>query len=192
MDFYTVLGVSKNATQTQIKEAYKALAIKYHPDKIMNKSQAEKAEITKKFLLIKEAYDVLKSETTRKQYDFDQNLRNNKWSFQSSTYPRDAFHFRAPSDISSIPPFTGFKSHTIYISQEGNGSKRLDEFDGFHNQPSWLDFFENFPFSSASDLNTRDGSSSGTSCYTYSYRTPIGNGFHKKIYEINRQFHRNK
>ena len=63
-DYYEVLGVDKNATEQEIKKAYRRLARKYHPD--VNKDD-EKA--TEKFKEINEAYEVLKDPDKRAQYD---------------------------------------------------------------------------------------------------------------------------
>ncbi|MBS3908611.1 MAG: molecular chaperone DnaJ [Actinobacteria bacterium] len=63
-DYYAVLGVSKNATRKEIKDAYRKLARKYHPD--ANKSDSTTEE---KFKEISEAYEVLKDAKKRKEYD---------------------------------------------------------------------------------------------------------------------------
>ena len=63
-DYYEVLGVSKTATQDELKKAYRKLARKYHPD--LNKDNAEAAE---KFKECNEAYSVLSDEQKRAQYD---------------------------------------------------------------------------------------------------------------------------
>ena len=60
---YDVLGVSQDASQKAIKEAYRKLSLKWHPDK--NKSP----DATKHFNKIIEAYDVLKNKVNRKKYD---------------------------------------------------------------------------------------------------------------------------
>ncbi|MBI4714129.1 molecular chaperone DnaJ [Candidatus Uhrbacteria bacterium] len=60
-DFYNILGVSKNANQEEIKQAFRKLAHKHHPDK----SGGDEA----KFKEINEAYQVLSDEKKRKQYD---------------------------------------------------------------------------------------------------------------------------
>ena len=63
-DYYEVLGVSKTATQDELKKAYRKLAKKYHPD--LNKDNEEAAE---KFKECNEAYSVLSDDQKRAQYD---------------------------------------------------------------------------------------------------------------------------
>ena len=62
-DFYKVLGVSKDASDDDIKKAYRKLARKYHPD--VNKTK----EAEEKFKDISEAYDVLSKKEDRQKYD---------------------------------------------------------------------------------------------------------------------------
>ena len=63
-DYYKILGVSKTATQDEIKKAYRKLAVKYHPDK----NQGDKAAEAK-FKEANEANEVLSKPDKRKQYD---------------------------------------------------------------------------------------------------------------------------
>ena len=62
-DYYSILGISRSATEDEIKKAYRKLALKYHPDK--NKSP----EAEEKFKLIAEAYEVLSDKKKRDIYD---------------------------------------------------------------------------------------------------------------------------
>jgi len=63
-DFYNILGVSKNASDSEIKKAYRKLAIKYHPDKNPDDPKAEE-----KFKQAAEAYEVLGNKEKRAKYD---------------------------------------------------------------------------------------------------------------------------
>lgn len=63
-DYYEVLGVQRNATQDEIKKAYRKMAIKYHPDKNPNNKEAEE-----KFKEAAEAFSVLSDENKRARYD---------------------------------------------------------------------------------------------------------------------------
>src|SRR5277367_6110066 len=63
-DFYEILGLSRTATQDEIKKAYRKSALKYHPDRNAGDPQAEK-----KFKEISEAYEVLSDDNKRQVYD---------------------------------------------------------------------------------------------------------------------------
>ena len=64
IDYYKILGVGKEATENEIKKAYRKLARKHHPDINPNDKDAEK-----KFKEINEANQVLSDPENRKKYD---------------------------------------------------------------------------------------------------------------------------
>ena len=68
-DYYEVLGVAKTATADEIKKAYRKTALKYHPDRQVDKTEAEKKEAEDKFKEAAEAYDVLSDADKRARYD---------------------------------------------------------------------------------------------------------------------------
>jgi DnaJ-class molecular chaperone len=72
-NYYETLGVSKDATQDEIKKAYRKLVIQYHPDK--------NPEGGEKFKEIASAYEVIGNDTKRAQYDNSLNnpFANNGW-----------------------------------------------------------------------------------------------------------------
>lgn len=84
MDHYANLGVTKTATQEEIKKAYRKLAVKYHPDKTNGNKELE--ELFKK---ISDSYAVLSDEKKRGEYDKRTNSTNN-WS---SSYESAGFGF---------------------------------------------------------------------------------------------------
>src|SRR5512135_2694029 len=65
-DYYEVLGVPKNASDEEIKKAYRKLAMKYHPDR--NQGEADKGAEAK-FKEAKEAYEMLSNAEKRAAYD---------------------------------------------------------------------------------------------------------------------------
>ena len=65
-DYYEVLGVSRNASEADLKKAYRRLAMKYHPDRA---SAEDKAGAESKFKQAKEAYEVLADARKRAAYD---------------------------------------------------------------------------------------------------------------------------
>ncbi|EEB91912.1 hypothetical protein MPER_09656 [Moniliophthora perniciosa FA553] len=68
-DYYQLLGVPKNATQDEIRQAYKRESLRTHPDRLVNATPTEKQRATEKFQAVADAYYVLSDGTRRKEYD---------------------------------------------------------------------------------------------------------------------------
>lgn len=69
-DFYNILGINKNASQKEIKKAYKKLVLKYHPDKNREPDAPEK------FRKIQIAYETLSDDNKRNNYDKFDSMHN--------------------------------------------------------------------------------------------------------------------
>lgn len=73
-DYYKILGVSKNASDTEIKKAYRKRALVHHPDRHANASDQEKKEQEIKFKEVGEAYAILSDPSKKSRYDNGQDL----------------------------------------------------------------------------------------------------------------------
>lgn len=114
-DFYETLGVSRNATEAEIKSAYRRLARTHHPD--MDKS----AGAAEKFKEISEAYQVLSDPQKRKTYD----------QFGSAAFEGGAGGYGGGNPFGGgFNPFGGGFSYS-WSSQGGNNSGYADPFDLF-------------------------------------------------------------
>ncbi|MDY7032924.1 MAG: DnaJ C-terminal domain-containing protein [Thermodesulfobacteriota bacterium] len=71
-DYYHILGIHKEASETEIKKAYRRLALKYHPDTNPGKRESEE-----KFKKVSEAYEVLSDFKKKSNYDRSRDSRNN-------------------------------------------------------------------------------------------------------------------
>ena len=69
MDLYELLEVSREATKDEIKAKYRELAKKYHPDRHVNSTPAEKEKAENMFKAINNAYEVLIDDNRRAEYD---------------------------------------------------------------------------------------------------------------------------
>ena len=78
-DYYTILGVEKNATQDEIKKAYRKLSMKYHPDR-NNGDDTQFKELN-------EAYSTIGDETKRRQYDLTRSAYNRFGGFRQYQKP---------------------------------------------------------------------------------------------------------
>ncbi|KAJ3406751.1 hypothetical protein HDV05_005835 [Chytridiales sp. JEL 0842] len=68
-DYYKILGISRDASDSEIKKAYRKLALQYHPDKQASLPEEERQESDKKFKEISEAYGVLSDPQKKNMFD---------------------------------------------------------------------------------------------------------------------------
>lgn len=84
-NLYEILGVNKNASDDEIKKAFRKLSLKYHPDRQGGKSDKEKKEAEEKMKEISAAWTVLSDPEKKRQYDmygtYDENMFNGGFDF---------------------------------------------------------------------------------------------------------------
>lgn len=68
-DYYEVLGVSKGASEEEVKKSYRKLAMKYHPDRVSTLPDTEKKQAEERFKELQEAYAVLSDPQKKQMYD---------------------------------------------------------------------------------------------------------------------------
>ncbi len=142
-DYYEVLGVSKNATDAEIKKAYRKLAKKYHPD--MNKDNPQAEELFKE---VTESYNVLSDKEKRKLYDqfghaaFDEgaasggaygNAGGRAGGFGGQGFGNGSFHFQGSPDGSYQEfHYSGDNLDDIFDGIFGGGFGGKGFGSGFH------------------------------------------------------------
>lgn len=142
VDYYAALELSRNATTQEVKQAYRKLALKWHPDKNLDR----KDEAEKKFKEINEAYEVLSDEKKRKIYDQygkegleggakrrrHYHGRGTDAMFDHDFTPFFQFSFRNPEDVFREffggDPFADFFTPTDRKNQNGGGLRTRDPF----------------------------------------------------------------
>jgi curved DNA-binding protein len=126
-DYYRILGIGKTATPKEIKDAYRKLARKYHPDLNPNNEDAKK-----NFQQINESNEVLSDPEKRKKYDqygkdwkhAEEFEKQKKYQEQSSNYQRPGF-----SGGQSEGEFSDF-FESIFGRSTGAGKSRQVKFNG--------------------------------------------------------------
>lgn len=111
--YYEILGVEKDASPSEIKTAYKSLALKYHPDKNKNDKEAQD-----KFMKITQAYEVLKDPKKKSAYDMSgyTSSESSDEGFRGFRDQAFNFNFRWP-DMNFDDPQT-FTFHDFHHSND--------------------------------------------------------------------------
>ena len=117
-DYYEILGVSRNATDEELKKAYRQLAIKYHPDRNPDNEKAEE-----KFKEINEAYSVLSDSVKRAQYDQFGTVDDNGFSSNFTASSFDDIFSNISSMFGDIFGDYGFEEKRRKRPQKGEDIK---------------------------------------------------------------------
>jgi curved DNA-binding protein len=121
IDYYRILGLNKNATEKEIKNAYRKLARKYHPDVNPNDKEAER-----KFKEVNEANEVLSHPENRKKYDEYGKDWKHAEQFEQAKQQRQYSRGtrQGPSGGFSEGDFSGGDFSDFFESMFGGGSSR--------------------------------------------------------------------
>jgi curved DNA-binding protein len=135
-DYYQILGVQKTATATEIKKAYRKLAMKYHPDHTKGNKAAEE-----QFKKVSEAYAVLSDAEKRKQYDTFGSA-----GFQQRFSQEDIFK---NFDFGDIFKEFGFGGNSFFGRGRGGGRNPFGGFGGQSRAVKGSDLVYELPLSLA-------------------------------------------
>ncbi|CAB4492297.1 unnamed protein product [Rhizophagus irregularis] len=171
--YYEILGIEANATEDDIRKAYRKQALLWHPDK--NVQRKEEAEA--KFKLIAEAYEVLSDPEKKQVYDLygEEGLKNNGSSQDYDFRPNFGFQFHDPREIfnsffNGRDPFAEMFGNQFFGGGGGFGRmpgfgtrSPFDDDDGFFSSPfgNFGPSGSSYSFSSSSSSSSSGGGQGG-------------------------------
>eukprot|EP01103_Thecamoeba_quadrilineata_P015980 TRINITY_DN520_c0_g1_i1.p1 TRINITY_DN520_c0_g1~~TRINITY_DN520_c0_g1_i1.p1 ORF type:complete len:231 (-),score=33.23 TRINITY_DN520_c0_g1_i1:167-808(-) len=168
-DYYSILELSKNFTEEELKRSYRKQAMRWHPDK--NHDNKQIAE--EKFKEVAEAYDVLKDPQKRREYDIygDEASQRLHTDMRQPVDPFDLFNMFSMHTQSPFPPFSPydhFNGHPFFSSSFSSSPR--SNFGTFSFGRNGSTFFQD-DFGNSRPRNTRVGVS--WDCEACTYRNQI-------------------
>jgi len=185
--YYEILGISENATDSEIKKAYRKEALRWHPDK----NQDRLDEANERFKLISEAYEVLKDPEQRAIYNkygdegFKERTSGGGADYGNGNF--HTFHFTNPEDLfreffGGQDPFAAFFGGDPFGGSSGgrrgsNSRRRNDPFGGFFGN-SFFDDDDDFfgGHSGFSSFSSSTFGGPGTSTFSSFSSSSFGGG----------------
>eukprot|EP00898_Chlorokybus_atmophyticus_P005101 jgi/Chlat1/5592/Chrsp369S00859 len=131
MDYYSLLGVRRDATQDEIKAAFRAKALQCHPDRLAEASAKQREAAGTHFKAVSEAYNVLRDEGRRAVYNLHGRSATQEYArsqYGASTsgrpyYQQQGYYYHGDNNNAYRPPPSGFVN---FMSAVRRGFTRAD------------------------------------------------------------------
>ena len=163
VDYYKILGVESNAPTSEIKKAYRKLAVKYHPDKPNGDSE--------KFKQVSEAYEVLINPNKRNQYDLGFKIDLSEYNMSNNAF--DSMFNEMRQEMRKSMGIFG-QGITRSNMMDNMFNNDINEFDNMMRRVSTMSNMPNMP-------NINNSTSSSYSYFSSTNKSSIGNGPNKKV-----------
>ncbi|KAL2631016.1 hypothetical protein R1flu_015702 [Riccia fluitans] len=118
-DYYKVLGVSRDASQAEVKRAFRRLALRFHPDRHVNSSEQSKHAAGLRFKELSEAYEILRDEKKRATYNREGRAGFRRGYDQGSSYQRAQAYRRTAGEDAWKTQYGEEPFHTRGFYPEG-------------------------------------------------------------------------
>ena len=107
---YETLGLTREATEKEIKQAYRGLSMKYHPDRIHSSDASEQEQANSKMQEINEAYETLSDDGKRQMYNMELDGGGSPFPGGGSPFPGGGVHFSHGPGFMNMGPGVHFMS----------------------------------------------------------------------------------